>query len=56
MITKISNFSLKQKFLIITSIIIIVALGIPSAILYQYYYKTFSPIINEIIIATRGSI
>ena len=47
MIKKIANLSLKGKFLIITSIIVLVALGIPSAILYQYYYKTFSPMINE---------
>jgi len=47
MIKIISNLSLKRKFLIITSIIVLVALGIPSAILYQYYYKTFSPMINE---------
>ena len=47
MIKKIANIGLKEKFLLITSIIIFVALGIPSAILYQYYYKTFSPMINE---------
>ncbi|MBQ8231370.1 MAG: histidine kinase [Lachnospiraceae bacterium] len=47
MIKKIENLSLNKKFLIITSIIVLVALGIPSAILYQYYYKTFSPMINE---------
>lgn len=47
MIKKIANLSLNGKFLIITSIIVLVALGIPSAILYRYYYKTFSPMINE---------
>jgi len=47
MTKKIANLSLKGKFLIITLIIVLVALGLPSAILYQYYYKTVSSVINE---------